>query len=366
MAALAPFAAACGAVATPSGPSADVTAACKDLFAHRLAYAARCTGPAASPRAEDEPAHVASCVGVLAAPGVALTLADVASCAHDLGDAAPCLGSGVFPRCAGYGADMLFPAHDRRGTRAPGEACFAAVQCDSGYCGASYGRCGTCQRARAVGDVCGGGDDVCVLGQCTAGTCQLPGQQLGEACVDYGTPCQASLFCAAARDPLHGTCAPRTNGTLCGSAWCPSPLACVDGNCQGPLPQATGLPEGADCAAGSCRADLSCDERHVCRAVYVLPIGAACTVTGIPACAASSYCHADVHSGEGRCEALPRAGSPCTDFLLCAEGAECAGDGRGSPRTCVAQGKVGEPCPCGDGLTCVGGACTAWGGAVCR
>lgn len=351
--------------------SADVfLAACENLHARRIAYSERCTGP----RAGEDDASVASCAGIVASPGVSLTPADLDACAAQV-DAAPCLGGGVFPGCTGYAADLLYPNHARKGTLAPGQACFAGVQCDSAYCGAAYAQCGVCQRARRLGDTCDPPPslDVCIMGECISGTCQLPGGRVGEECIGYGEPCQAPLRCKT-EGSIHGVCLPRPPGVLCAADWCEAPLVCGDGTrCQSPTPEPTGLGEGADCSRGFCRADLSCDGGNVCRAVYLLPSGARCQQDGRPLCAHGLYCHAKcrlgVCGGDGECQAMPQPGEHCTPLAECAETATCSGfdPADETKGTCARLGKRGEACPCaGSELSCQGGTCQPYGPAICR
>jgi hypothetical protein len=305
----------------------------------------------------EEESYVASCLGIASAPGVDLGIDDINGCADQL-SASPCLGGGVFPSCVGYAGDLLYPNHDRRGRLAPGEACFAMVQCESGYCGSHGEGCGVCQRARALGETCVEAD-VCVQGQCLQGACQLPGAKLGERCIDYGGgDCQATLFCHTDGQSIEGTCAPRAHaGERCGDSPCEGELICDAGTCQAPAAraEATGLQAGAGCGTeigGQCRADLSCDESHVCRPYRVLPAGAACGGVASTACAPEHECrraclHGDC-GDEGVCVPLPVVGDHCTPLGTCAYGATCVGfeGGDETKGLCVKRGAQGEPCPC--------------------
>ncbi|APR88300.1 hypothetical protein A7982_13649 [Minicystis rosea] len=386
---------ACGSVEV-SAPG-DARTACHDLFAKRLAFDQRCSGVFAQNL--DEDAYVASCAGVLAAPGVTLTVADVAACAKEL-DTSGCLGGGVFPTCIGLGGDLLYPTHDKTGTLAPGEACFASVQCDSGYCDALSSDCGACQRARTLGDDCGGTNDTCIEGICQDGSCQLPGQKLGADCIDYGEgDCQETLYCKPIEpSSIMGKCTARSelseacdNDTPClapllchegacvkrapDGAVCAEASLCASGHCEGgacaPLP--AGLVVGDDCSVGYCRADLFCDDSHVCRPPPWVSVGGACVLGGAlaKACAPDLYCHRTCvqgDCGDGECRPLPEAGEHCTNLGECAASAVCQGfDSSDETKgKCVKLGGLGDACPCVDTLACAEGACAAFGAAVCQ
>jgi len=383
----------CDSAAIP----ADVVSACHDLFLRRVAFAARCTGPGASPASAEEQAYVDTCAGIATAPGVTLTPQDIKACGEQM-DASPCLGGGVFPSCAGYGGDLLYPEHDKKGTLAPGAACFAHVQCDSGYCDHGPGeKCGVCKRARAEGESCGDAMDVCAVGSCSEGKCQTDGKKLGEECTTHGRECQPALYCELP-DPmqLYGKCVARAEagapceasdtcaeGLVCQAgvcaalaadgAACADDAACSSYWCNGGTCAArpTGLTEGADCSVGYCRADLLCDESRVCAAPTYLPKGAACTSSDAPqiVCERGLYCRPDcaVYFGclGSTCEPLPQPGEYCTPFGACASGAVCEGFDAtdASKGRCVklGMGRAGEACPCADALACVAGACVAYG-----
>ncbi|MDC0749599.1 hypothetical protein [Polyangium mundeleinium] len=383
---------ACGSVEIP----ADVVSACHDLFLRRVAFAERCTGPSVLPSAADEQAYVDTCAGIATAPGVTLTPLDIKACADQM-DASPCLGGGVFPSCVGYGGDLLYPGHDKKGTFTLGDVCFANVQCQSGHCDHSVlETCGVCKRARADGESCTEATDLCVEGSCREGTCQPPGKKLGEECISHGIECQLTLYCKHTDSgPSWGTCVPRGQaGASCdANNYCADGLSCRGGVCEtlaangaGCSDDAmcastwckggtcatrpTGLTEGESCSVGFCRADLLCDESAVCTAPTYLPDGAACTSASFPKvqCEPGLYCHEECSPGsdcQGACRPYPQPGEPCTS-LSCAAGAYCTvSDPTDLTKSlCVKWGSPGEACPCAHGLACVSGVCVAYG--VCQ
>ncbi|MDI1452138.1 hypothetical protein [Polyangium sp. 6x1] len=374
----------CDAVEIPS----DVVSACHDLFLRRITFAERCTGPVAAPSAADEQAFVDRCAGIATAPGVTLTSLDIKACADQM-DTSPCLGGGVFPPCIGHSGDLLYPEHDKKGSFAPGEVCFADVQCDSGYCDHSvFENCGVCKRARANGESCGDAMDLCAFGGCTGGTCQPAGKPLGADCTTHGIECQPALYCkvdkCVPRDPAGAPCDGSTycaDGLSCLSGVCTKlaadGAACADdvtcasswcnaGTCTS---RPTGLTEGEDCSKGFCRADLLCDESQVCTAPMYLPEGAACTSANFPKvmCTPGLYCHEPCSPGmgcqEGVCRPPPQPGENCTPNADCGPGARCEGfDPTDLTKgVCMKLGGVGEACPCVFDLACVSGVCVAYG-----
>ncbi|MDI1431842.1 hypothetical protein [Polyangium sorediatum] len=384
----------CGSAEIPP----DVVTACHDLFLRRVAFAERCTGPSVQLSADDEQAYVDTCAGIATSPGVTLTSLDIKACADQM-DASPCLGGGVFPLCVGYGGNLLYPEHDKKGSFPLGEVCFANVQCESGHCDHSvFETCGVCKRARANGESCTAATDLCVEGSCQEGTCQPPGKKLGEECTSHGIECQLTLYCKPTDSgPSWGTCAPRgqagascdvntycagelsCRGGVCTTlaadgAGCSDDAMCASSWCNGGTcaPRPTGLTEGESCAVGFCRADLLCDESGVCTAPTYLPEGAACTNTSLPKirCEQGLYCHQECSPGsgcqDGACRPYPQPGEPCTPLAACAAGARCTEFDITDPTKslCVKWGSPGEACPCAYGLACVSGVCAAYG--VCQ
>jgi hypothetical protein len=414
-----PFLFACGS-SVAEAPS-ELTTSCQDLGAQAVDYLARCGGDPSS--AAHRQAYVDACVGIVTAPGAQLTVTDVDACTAQLAGACDLVG----PSCFGYGGNLLYPNHDRPGTRAPGESCFTDVQCDSGYCGADFGACGACQEPRKLGESCAGANDLCVDGGawCLAGSCAYPGSKLGEDCTTYGGgDCQESLFCKPLEpNGLEGKCAPPGGpgaacgqgllcavGFFCDGAACAAQAAiggaCADdtgcvtgafchaGSCSAPLPDGavcdassgclsgacragtchtlhTGLVEGADCSVDYCRPDLTCTDTQVCARPNYLPAGAKCLGTSEPSlCAPGLYCDyacAGGDCGPSVCVALPKAGEHCSSIATCADDATCTNFSSTdlNQGLCVKLGGVGEACPCTEELACVAGACAAFGAAVC-
>lgn len=366
---------------------ATLADACGELFAQIVAHDERCTG--APPT--DAATYVDACVAIVEAPGSTLTLADLGACAQRLADEA-CDGYARYPDCIGEGANLLYPAHDRPGARAPGAACMAQVQCDSGHCSATGSDCGQCLRARERGESCTDPVDLCLVGECIAGVCDLAGGKLGEACIDYGEQCQSDLYCRPiAPGEIDGVCAPRgvagdacdgqrpcVDGLYCGAGSCTARVAdggacpaepdgcvsgaCIDGVCAR---RPAGLVEGDDCTFGYCRPTLACID-NVCIVPDGAPTGAACIDTD---CAPGLYCDltcGDGECGPGVCAGVPGPGEPCTDFALCAPGAQCVGfAGVDDPGVCVRLGAAGDSCPCGPQLACIAGTCGPFDPAVC-
>jgi hypothetical protein len=362
----------------------DVVAACHDLFLRRVAFSQRCTGPGLPSYNADEQAFVDACAGIATSPGVTLTSLDIEACADQM-DASPCLGGGVFPSCVGYRGDLLYPEHDKKGTFAPGEGCFANVQCDSGYCDYSViEACGVCKRPRALGESCGEATDLCVEGGCREGTCQLEGKKLGEDCTGHGIECQSTLYCKQTKCVALGqagaSCDASTycaDGLTCQAgacvtltadgAGCSDDFVCFSGWCNGGTctTKPTGLTEGESCSVGYCRAELRCDESQVCVAPTYVPEGADCTSS---TCERGLYCHQECSPGSGcqgtsTCRTYPQPGEHCTPYAACAPGAYCVGFDPTdlTKSTCVKLGGEGEACPCAFELACISDVCVAYG-----
>ncbi len=383
---------ACGAPET--GPSGDLATACMRLVKKRTGYLRTCS-LWGEPEIDEE-AVLAACVGLATAPGAAVSAKEIDGCAEEVCQGCPV---GEAPSCLGYGANLLFPGHDQKGTRKPGEACVAHLQCDTGYCSASGLDCGQCEVPRALGETCDGAFDFCVDGRywCTDGVCQLPGKKLGEKCIDYGGgDCQSSLFCKPlTASTIDGVCVTRgqadaackgddecASGLYCGGTKCAPYLqdgaicqgsdrcvhTCVAGVCG--VPQ-LGLHEGDDCTYSvACRDGLLCEE-GVCVARKHLAEGDLCYQPGGALCPPDLMCDwtdpGFTYMGELKCMALPEAGEPCMHQMSCAKGATCVGfapaeDKRG---VCTKQAGMGGPCPCEDDLFCDGGKCVPFGAGMC-
>ncbi len=375
--------------------SPSIIAACQNLLAQKVAYAERCTGPGIYASLPDEEAFVDSCVGIATAPGVTLTAADIDSCSNQL-PTASCLGGGVFPSCLGYQGDLLFPEHDKKGSLTTGSACFANVQCASGYCDHYFGNnCGICKRPRNLGESCTEETDVCAEGGCYDGICEPGGKKLGEECTTHGIECQPDLYCGLSdASQSHPVCIAKADlGSPCDNAkWCLDRLVCIDGICKEYAPDGascsidgecasyyckanvctakpTGLVEGQDCSIGYCRADLLCPDNHICTPLTYLTEGEACAEATYVEfrCAAGLYCRAACVNGvcesSGTCAHMPLPGEHCTRYSQCAHGARCVGFDPldVNKGVCEKLGTEGEACPCAEQLVCVDEVCRAYG-----
>lgn len=351
-----------GATATPEN---GIESACARLYAAYARNELRCKGPYAD--VAPEPDFVASCVGLASARGSRLVPADLDACTGSIGGCP----SGP-PACLGSGSDLLFPAHDKRGSLPDGATCLAGLQCASGFCNTTYTTpCGVCVVPKAVGAACDYARDVCE-GQslCDGTRCTYGSGGEGATCITYGGGTCARPFYCGAKDPgdgpsVEGRCRPRgAPGAACATNEpCVEGIACVAGICRVPLP------EGAPCDAGR---DLCATDRlGAC-------VGGICVFprTGVQeggACG-PDVCRLDLTCRDHVCAAIPTAprpgpGAPCTVSGLCAAGASCEGfraRGNDDPGTCRPQGGVGAPCPCSDALTCINGKCAAWSDALCR
>ena len=376
---------ACTSVQVEAPAEATLAGACGTLIQERIAYTLRC--PGFEPGGDiDAQAAVATCIGVATSPGSLLTVADIDACTQELASACAPL---LYPSCAGYGADLLYPNHDKRGASPPGTACAAQLQCDTGYCGTDFvSPCGECKIPRDVGQPCTGPLDVCTgQAQCLAGTCQLPGQAEGTACIDYGSPCQSTLYCNTGGSGLDGVCTVLPGvGAPCPKGSCAGDALCVSGTCAAPLADGASCgtehvcrhvcaggvcrtPEvvGADqpCAYDTCAPGLQCSSDPAypaCVPEVVTPKGASCAGAAAP-CAAGLLCDATT----AVCIDLPGQGQACTSYAACAHGFTCVGFAPAEHQAgiCTRLGEVGDPCPCPFELACVGGTCVAFGAATC-
>lgn len=347
----------------------------------------------------DDEASIASCVGIATAEGVTVTAGDIVSCSAEV-CAAGC-AVGAPPPCVGSAQQLLFPGFQKKGTLAAGDGCFTHLQCQSGYCSASWNTCGQCLSTKEAGEDCSGALDVCVGGavSCANGVCELSGKKEGEACIDYGGgDCQSTLFCKTPNpQTIDGVCVPRGGaGQACSKEEeCAGGLFCKAGSCTAYLPDGAacapgdfcasmycvngacgtpqmGLHEGDDCSASAvCRDGLTCD-LGVCKVMEYVPEGAECTLSGAAFCAPDHICD-NPTCVPGPCDKplscapAPKDGEPCGFYLECAEGYACVGYSieDGERGTCVKMGGIGDPCPCNEDLACKDGSCAAWGDGVC-
>jgi hypothetical protein len=130
---------------------------------------------------------------------------------------------------------------------------------------------------------------------------------------------QTGDACASSSECVSGACATPT----CGMACCLG--TCVAANAPAKL--------GEPCATRTCEVGLACDNAKMC--VELLAAGAPCTSGD--QCAYGLGCA----GSPGTCKALPKVGEPCPDNVCTAFGATC------SAGTCIADGLPGAPCTVG-------------------
>ncbi len=220
------------------------------------------------------------------------------------------------------------------GQRATGESCAYAQECADGWCSASFGTCGQCERAAVVGESCrfslcrddllcvrAGNDNVCV-----------------EATAQVGEPCGTTV---------SGLCAGRLDCVgPSGSRVCVVP---------GELGDACDLTRTtiADCDAPR---GLTCLD-GTCEAIAWGGVGESCVEPAM--CDSTAACNGSTM----RCVEPPGLGEPCDG--VCQPGLYCrAGD------TCRPLLPRGSTCASDDdcelGLWCVSGTCDELVYPACR
>ncbi len=206
------------------------------------------------------------------------------------------------------------------GTIAP--ACTSAADCHGQVCKA--GACAPC--VDGTDDALCGMGRICVVGQCTAGTCHDAGGCAG------GQVCKGAM-CTA--------CTDGTDDALCGMG-----KICVNGACAGgACHDASGCTGGQLCKANQCAPcvdgadDAACGMGRIC-------VAGACT---------AGDCHADGDCLGQLCR--QHVCTPCTDRV---DDAAC-----GMGKICVAGSCVAGDChdaaDCADGQRCVVNGCTPFG-----
>jgi len=271
-----------------SGGTGGVVAGCVQYVESYCAWAARC----------DEylfGGSLSACQGIadeqcawLELPGIAITGPDYARCATSY-DAASC-------------EDVVETCELPNGTIASGFACATSQQCESGYCTAGGGACGTCapNPRHEAGGAC---DEPvfdcveemdCIEGECT------PRRREGESCDDVHT-CEADRELGA--------------------------LVCIDGICT-----VAALP-GDPCLMTEsmstyCGSGTACTTENVCVLVEEGDEGDVCgtfadRVVGCP----DGSCETDPNDPEtAHCMNWAQGGEPCDKvpgFLRCATGLSC-------------------------------------------
>jgi hypothetical protein len=228
-----------------------------------------------------------------------------------------CVAAYATLSCADYFNNNI-PASCRPiGTRALGQPCAFAMQCQSGYCRDNKAaNCGTCDNAPAVGAQCLTAN--CGVRQnCNArtSTCQSP-EVAGASCDNNTQPCGFGLACAGNSGGNNGICTDETGKAGDGCSATPvifcdarANLECLgtagSRTCQPAVDAANGepcglLPSGSvRCASGgncydSAGAIAKAGESGTCKAAA--PDGAACDLSAGPPCTAPARC---VVSGAG-------------------------------------------------------------------
>jgi hypothetical protein len=266
---------------TDAGGATSKTAACIEYATAEFSRLAKCHG-----LDDTVPlSGTSTCPDAAFAPGSTRTVAGLLACAQ---------AWRTFP-CDKVLRELL-PDCATPGTRAPGESCFAAVQCVSLQCQFGTGTCGKCASTIPQG------------GDCTVA----------------GAICDLGLRC------MNGSCMPIE---------LPSAPAM-------PAPVVTAKQTGETCAASNecvsgdfCGFDAPQNMAHCMPAV---PLGQACLLG--PSCTAGAFCDASSMT----CRALPTAGQPCGDAggmqHVCAPMLVCDMS-TGGVGTCVARPRIGEACP---------------------
>jgi hypothetical protein len=241
---------------TPVGPTADQ--ACGDAAKARCTRIQTCSAMHLAVLYGDEAACEtrlkANCVSALAAPSNANTPTLVAGCTT----AMPGWACNDFL----IGANPPAACAQSTGSVAAGGPCYAAGQCQSGFCAISTAACGVCAVAPTAGlactasNQCGPGllcgsdgncvvpaqkDATCGAGQvcspgnlCIAGTCKAIDSTAtaGQAC---GNVSGKTVACASGTCEKAVCVARATDGAACNPSTgpvCEPPAFCVGGTCQ--------------------------------------------------------------------------------------------------------------------------------------
>jgi hypothetical protein len=220
-------------------------------------------------------------------------------------------------------------------------------------------------------------DDGTLLAAISAGTSSYDADKAQECVNNFrNTPCdetsrEARQLPAACTEAVTGTGAIAArcfSNSECSSGACQIATCgttCCAGSCVASTPPGK---RGEPCASRVCDAGLTCDNTKTC--VELFAAGMPCTLG--TECAYGLGCAGT----PGTCKALPKLGEPCPDGA-CAElgafcdaagtcspvglsGASCTDDTECSPYfactapTCAPNPAVGEPCsgPCRDGSWC--------------
>lgn len=210
-----------------------------------------------------------SCKAATTAPGASVAPSQFTSCVTAFSK----LDCKNFTRTNFVPSACLIP-----GSRVNGKACGSADQCQSGYCSASTGICGTCGQREASGKSCTTNDD-----------------------------CQSGLICNS-----KSVCSqPVSSGGNCTDFRdCAVGLNCASGKC------ATPLAEGKTCTNGGCDrlAGLFCNpQTKKCQAIKVADANKACGIVGSDffECTTSGHCKLASGKLSGTCLAHAADGADC-------------------------------------------------------
>lgn len=227
----------------------------------------------------------------------------------------------------------------------PWHECAGDAYCDEGTeCGA------TCRPRPGPGEPCASELPIrsCADGwRCDGGTCGASCEDDAD-CRSAGAPSRICERGGCVDPPIPGA------GEPCGRVPCDARLglACEEGVCA-----PSGLAEGEDCTAATCRHPLRCEGG---RCAVLGALGETCDELG-DACADGLHC-TDPDGAGSRCSAS-REGAPCA-FSPVHRWDPCAPDGMrcvGSPQRCRRPSAPLAPCAddreCGEWLLCVAGRC---------
>jgi hypothetical protein len=251
------LAVACGGTATsvaePSGDQActdSARARCGRIQACSAVHLAELYGDEASCESRVK----ANCLSTLAAPSNGNTPGHVAACADAIGGWS-CgdffLSANPPPACA-----------QPTGPLAAGAACYAAGQCQTGFCAIGASACGACAALPGAGEPCTPTRQCGPGMQCTGDlTCRVPGVE-GDAC-GKSAGCAPGLRCVGGSCAAYASAAAR--GQPCGVVGGKA-VTCTAGDCQIPTGTTAGTCVGRSTEGAACdqTAGPFCEPPAVC------------------------------------------------------------------------------------------------------
>jgi hypothetical protein len=254
------------------------------------------------------------------------------------------------------------------GQQKDGEPCLITEECgEASYCERTDGpvcETGTCKARLGLGQRVSNFQE-CAPGLVLVGaTCQAPLGE-GEACVGDSV-CASGLYCAGGNLWCRRFA---LEGESCGTERCLPHLACSEGSCQRRFDVGMDctVPQSNPGGASECKRDLFCADGGGARPGTCserLGPGERCFGD---TCKGNLFCDWLGGAQEGSCQAFRQLGESCTS-VPCVPGAYCD---EGS-RTCLRQGRLGEPCgspyylSCISGLWCENGTCESGFGGFCE